>query len=951
VWSAIEEAAFYVTQDYTPLALTEIHYHPPGSGAASDDYEFLELKNTGTGTLDLGGLTFTDGIEFTFPAGTTLAPGAFYVLARKAASFLSRYGFSPNGVFTSGGLSNAGEQLKLSHSTGGTVFSVTYDDTAPWPVAADGYGFSAVPSGSVYNSDDGHHWRASAAVNGSPGADDPAVNFPPIVVNEVLTNSTLPLRDTIELHNPTASAANIGNWWLTDDPGTPKKYRIPAGTTIPAGGFFVVDETQFNPTPGVAPSFALSSSGEDVYVFSGDASGNLTGYSHGFDFAGAEDGVSFGRYINSVGEEQFPRQISRTFGSANSGPRVGPLVISEIMYNPYPGYDEFVEIRNISGTTVPLYDPANPANTWKVGGIAYAFPTGYWIPVGGLALVVGIDPATFRTKYNVPAAVQIFGPFAGVLQNGGERLSLEMPDVPIVDGTVTTVPYDIIDTVRYNDKLPWPVAADGGGPSLQRLDIGGYADDPINWFANGATPGLDNAQNQLPSVAITQPATNSNYTLPATITFQAAASDADGSVVEVEYFVDGSKVGEASVPPYTFAWTATGGVHTVTAKAIDNSLGITTSVPITVLVTTPVVQGLRAQYFVGPENFTNGPAGIRIDPTVNFSRNNNWPANTGFPSITNDNYSVRWTGQVRAPSSGSYTFYINSDDGSFLYLNDALVISNGGYHGDIELSYTTTLTAGQLYKIQMDMFQGGGGATAQLSYSGPGVAKQIIPQSRLYPDSAPIVITQPVSISREQGTTASFTVLASGIGNSYQWRKGGVNIPGANAATFTRTDLWASDAGAYSVIVSNTGGFALSNNANLIVTFTDSDGDGMQNSWETANGLNPNNAADASLDNDKDGKTNLEEFLAGTNPNDPKSYLAAVIESTGTGGYRIRFTAMPNKSYSIQYRTALTSGAWQKLPGADTAAQRGGSPRVIEIVDTAPPGQTRFYQVVTPQLP
>ena len=156
IWSALEEVAFYVTQDYSPLALTEIHYRPPGIGAASDDYEFLELKNTGASALDLGGLAFTEGIAFTFSAGTTLAPGAFFVLARKASSFLSRYGFNPSGVFASGGLSNSGETLKLSHSTGGTVLAVTYKDTTPWPAAADGQGFSAVPAGSVFNSDDGH---------------------------------------------------------------------------------------------------------------------------------------------------------------------------------------------------------------------------------------------------------------------------------------------------------------------------------------------------------------------------------------------------------------------------------------------------------------------------------------------------------------------------------------------------------------------------------------------------------------------------------------------------------------------------------------------------------------------------------------------------------------------------------------------------------------------------
>ncbi|HKA39561.1 MAG TPA: choice-of-anchor Q domain-containing protein, partial [Burkholderiales bacterium] len=51
----------------------------------------------------------------------------------------------------------------------------------------------------------------------------------------------------------------------------------------------------------------------------------------------------------------------------------------------------------------------------------------------------------------------------------------------------------------------------------------------------------------------------------------------------------------------------------------------------------------------------------------------------------------------------------------------------------------------------------------------------------------------------------------------------------------------------------------------------DNDGDGMHNSWETANGLNPNNAADAALDKDGDGASNLAEYQAGTDPSNPNS--------------------------------------------------------------------------------
>ncbi len=945
-WSALDEASFYTTQSYSGLALTEIHYNPlPNGGTPSDDLEFLELKNTTANTLDLGGLTFTSGLTFTFPPGTLLTPGAFFVLARKSSPFQVRYSFAPSGTYT-GQLSNGGEKLTISAPGGGAVLSVDYSDAPAWPAAADGNGFSAVPAGSNFNSDDGHAWRASASPHGSPGVDDPSVSFAQLVINEALTNSAAPETDAVEIRNLGSSAVSIADWWLSDDRGTPKKYRFPAGTTVPAGGHFTVSEAQFNPTPGLGLSFALSSAGDELYLFSGDAAGQLTGYSHGFKFAGAEQNVSFGRYVNSVGDEHFPRQLSRTLGGANSGPLVGPLVISEVMYNPYVGYDEYIEIQNISASAVPLYDPVNPANTWRISGVQdYVFSTGQSIPAGARALVVPIDPATFRTKYNVPALVQIFGPYLGLLQNNGERLSLEMPDVP----EAGIPPYDVIDTVRYNDKLPWPVAAAGGGPSLQRLNASAYADDPTNWFASGATPGYANATNLTPTVALTGPANGSTYSLPATINFTATAADSDGVVTKVEFFVDGGKVGEDTTAPYSFNWSATGGVHTCTAVAIDNSLGVATSAARSVYVTTPVSQGLKGQYFVTNENFTNGPAGIRIDPTINFSISQNWPANTGFPSITNENYSVRWTGQVRAPATGTYTFYVTSDDGTLLYLDDALVIDNGGYHGDQERTYTVNLTAGQLYKIRLDMYQGGGGATAQLSWSKTtpsAISKQIIPQSALYPDSAPLLITQPVTITREQGTGATFSILASGLGNSYQWLRNGTALLGATSATLTIPYVLPSDAGTYSCLVSNTSGFAASNAVNLTVTFTDTDSDGMQNSWETANGFNTGSAADAALDADGDGFSNLSEFLAGTEPRNGASRLSAAVTKNLSNQSVVKFTAQPYKSYTVQYKDDLTGATWTKLTDVPAAA----GVRALEIPDTTgTAGTRRFYRVITPQ--
>ncbi len=178
-----------------------------------------------------------------------------------------------------------GETLTLVSSTGTTLLSFSYSDAAPWPAAADGNGFSLVPQNTASPGDPGvfSTWRPSTNAGGSPGADDPAYDFHGrVIINETLTHSNLPLVDYIELYNPGTSPVDISGWYLTDDRNTPKKFKIPAGTVLNANQYLVYTETNFNPSPGAASSFSLSSQGESVYVFAADANGNLTGYSHGF---------------------------------------------------------------------------------------------------------------------------------------------------------------------------------------------------------------------------------------------------------------------------------------------------------------------------------------------------------------------------------------------------------------------------------------------------------------------------------------------------------------------------------------------------------------------------------------------------------------------------------------------------------------------------------------------
>ncbi|MCP4425056.1 MAG: DUF11 domain-containing protein [Chloroflexi bacterium] len=521
-WSALQSADFYAPADFSGLLITEIMYHP----FDGDDYEFVEIKNTGAISLDLGGVHFSDGISYTFAAGTVMSPTDFVVLARFPDFFEEKYGFVPtNDTGYMGKLSNGGETVTLSDSLDAAITSVAYDDETPWPASPDGGGFSLVPIDPNANPDpdDPANWRASSATGGSPGADDPAPTIAPILVNEILAHTDDPLLDMIELHNPTTDTVDLSYWFLTDNIGNPTRYQIANGTVISAGGYLTFDEDGFG--------FGLSSLGEEVYLFSGDVSGALTGYSHGFAFGASENGVSFGRHLISTGDERFPAQSANTLGAINTYPRVGPIVISQIMYNP-DGADEFLELTNITNDDVPLYDTENVTNTWQITGVGgYTFTHNAVVPAGGRILVVDMAPAAFRAAYNVPVEVQIFGPYPGGLSNGGELISLQMPGLPELDGTV---PYIVVDEVNYDDKAPWPTEPDGDGPALRRVSNVLYGDDPANWEAfdewsdwpEPKRPDLEIVKTVLPETAVI-PGQSITYTL----TFTNVGSDIAASVV------------------------------------------------------------------------------------------------------------------------------------------------------------------------------------------------------------------------------------------------------------------------------------------------------------------------------------------------------------------------------------------------------------------------------------
>ncbi|MDF7797978.1 lamin tail domain-containing protein [Pontiellaceae bacterium B1224] len=495
-WSALAEPRYTLASRRAPVAgdllITEISYNPAGD----DAYEFIEIWNAGTDYLDLSNSSVNGGVRYVFPEATSLDPGEFIVVVEDAVAFADRYQtpVSPwywDGVVVAGewvgGLSDDGETLSLNAADDSLISAVSYRIDGEWPERANGDGSTLqliaaaeVPTDAAARTAylaDARNWISSSLYHGSPGRFETVANG--VVINEILSHTDVGV-DWIEFWNTTDIEVDLSGFAITDDLSWPDRYILPVGAVIPEGGYLTVSAADlgFGFSELGAEASLLQLSGSDIIRFVDRVR-----------FPAVQREEPFGRYIRSDGEIDFTELIDVTPLASNEAPRVGPVVISEIMFAPAPGDPEYIEIVNISDTSVALYDIAIPTNTWGFGGVGdFAFPEATVLEPSKTAILCSTNPAVFRARYGLAPDALVFGPWTGGLALEGEKLRLLSPGDPEPDGSV---PMYRADHVTYRTNDAWAVA-NTGGISLERKQLTGYGNDPVNWSASiaGGTPGF-----------------------------------------------------------------------------------------------------------------------------------------------------------------------------------------------------------------------------------------------------------------------------------------------------------------------------------------------------------------------------------------------------------------------------------------------------------------------------
>lgn len=474
--STVSQSSFVYTPAREPLGpsnrrsgivISEIMYHPIDLDTQTS-LEFLEIYNAGNTFVELTGWQIEGGVSYQFPDKFQLEAGQFVVVAANPAALSAAAGLT--GVLGpfEGSLNNAGDRLTLRNASGAVRFEVNYSDEFPWPAAADGGGHSLILARPSYGEDDPRAWAAGERVGGTPGEVEMirANPWKGLSINEFLAHTDDPVFDFVELSNAGTASLDLSGVILTDDIST-NKFRVPAGTIVPARGYVSFDQRQLG--------FSLSAAGETIYLVNPDR----TQVIDAVRFGGQENGVSSGRPAD--GTPGMRRLASPTPGQPNTGLRPESVVINEIMYHPISDRDDeqYVELHNRSAAPADL-------SGWRfTAGIDFRFPAGTSIPGGGY-LVVAADGEHLRSLYPNLTAANCVGDFDGGLKRSGERLALSKLD--FVNETnefgfvVTNQIYIAVSEVTYRDGGRWSELADGGGSSLELVDARADLQQAASWL-------------------------------------------------------------------------------------------------------------------------------------------------------------------------------------------------------------------------------------------------------------------------------------------------------------------------------------------------------------------------------------------------------------------------------------------------------------------------------------
>ncbi len=167
--SDVVTAYFTGSSTTAKMCVSELNYNPDSAYNAGD---WIELHNYGTTILNISGWRLSDGNDnhnYYFPTGTVIAPNGYLVITEDSVKFKSQFPTVTNRIGPLGfNFGNAGDQIRLFNHLNTLYLSFFYQDISPWPVLADGLGYTCELSANTADPNNGSNWFAGC-IGGSPG--------------------------------------------------------------------------------------------------------------------------------------------------------------------------------------------------------------------------------------------------------------------------------------------------------------------------------------------------------------------------------------------------------------------------------------------------------------------------------------------------------------------------------------------------------------------------------------------------------------------------------------------------------------------------------------------------------------------------------------------------------------------------------------------------------------
>ena len=959
-WSAVTSADFTVGAPALQMRFTEIMYHPTGTS----DYEFVELQNTGTVNVNLGGCYF-DGVSFVFPPNTIVSAGQRIVLGSDGniPAWQVRYpGVVASGYFN-GSLDNAGERVALIDPTGRTICAVNYKPDSGWPTAADGAGYSLEVNDPLGDPDDPTNWHASAVVKGTPGAANSAAPSGSFELSEVMAYNVAAVNNGgtfppwIELRNKNAGALDLAGWSVTND-GNPRKYTFPGGTTVPANGYYVIwcDSAA---TPGLHTGFTLSAAGDNVQLF--DPSGTPV----------RMDAVQWGQQIadKTIGKIAGVWQLNNsTPNSANTAATLAPasdVALNEWLANPNPPGEDFIELFN-KNATLPAALRGDFLQTnedlFQVTALTFIPPRGW------LALTADKNPGVSHVDFKLPltgdtlALLDANGNALDTVTFGAQAAGVAQGRNPDGFATIVTLPIPTPGAANYVNSYTGPVINE----VLAINAIGAQAP----WGARPAWIEIFNASASSFDL--------SGMKLGTTNTAAGAWTFPSGSVVGASGYLsvwcDAGQPASASFSTdmntgFTLGG-ASGGVYLFNAagqiansveygfQITDKSIGLSAAVmkllanptraaANSAAATLGAVTALRFNEWMAQQTSLTAPDWFEL---YNTDAN---PVAMGGLYLTDDPSSTGVT-QFAIPAlsfisgKGWVKWEADNDVGAGRNHVNFTLDGNGEYlllsNNDVNLTQIDAVSFGlQTADVSQGRIPDGtANIVAMPGSPTPGAKNVLLP--------APSFSTHPLSQTVMNGANVSFLVAASGSAPlTLQWKFNNVDIAGQTGTTLARNAVTAANDGVYTCVATNSAGSVSSSAATLIVQYTYAQ-------WALLNNLGGASATTA--DPDGDGVRNLQEFFHNLNPQLAADFGAlpqpALEPPTGTPLYltltyrRSARAVLTNVEHQLSL--TLANGSWTTVPPDVTENLSPdpvtGDPRVRVKFSIAPGETAKFLRLL-----